>query len=95
MQFVLWSDFFAHLGHLLTQICIIVPRNCCAILRINYSTLVCDVLTAVLSCSEMCTLEIACSCFVSSPEHRVLVVSYCGRWMSVVIERRRPSTFIN
>jgi len=27
-------------------------------------------------------------CFISSPEHEVLMVSYCGQWLSVV--RRRP-----
>ena len=34
----------------------------------------------------------------SSPEHEVLMVSYCGQWLSVVRRRpscvvRRPSTF--
>ena len=29
--------------------------------------------------------------FVSSPEHEVLMVSYCGQWLSVVV--RRASTF--
>ena len=34
----------------------------------------------------------------SSPEHKVLIVSYCGQWLSVVRRRascvvRRPSTF--
>jgi len=37
-------------------------------------------------------------CFFSSPEHEVLMVSYCGQWLSVVRRRascvvRRPSTF--
>jgi len=27
--------------------------------------------------------------FISSPEHEVLMVSYCGQWLSVVV--RRPS----
>jgi len=36
--------------------------------------------------------------FFSSPEHEVLMVSYCGQWLSVVRRRatsvvRRPSTF--
>ena len=36
--------------------------------------------------------------FVSLPEHEVLMVSYCGQWLSVVRRRpssvvRRPSTF--
>jgi len=32
-------------------------------------------------------------CFVfSSPEHEVLMVSYCGQWLSVV--RRRPSCVV-
>jgi len=36
--------------------------------------------------------------FVSSPEHEVLMVSYCGQWLPVVRRRlscvvRRPSTF--
>ena len=35
---------------------------------------------------------------ISSPEHEVLMVSYCGQWLSVVVRRascvvRRPSTF--
>jgi len=30
--------------------------------------------------------------FVSSPEHEVLMVSYCGQWLSVV--RRRPSCVV-
>ena len=30
--------------------------------------------------------------FVSSPEHEVLMVSYCGQWLSVV--RRRPSSVV-
>ena len=35
---------------------------------------------------------------ISSPEHEVLMVSYCGQWLSVVRRRassvvRRPSTF--
>ena len=25
--------------------------------------------------------------FVSSPEHEVLMVSYCGQWLSVVVRR--------
>ena len=29
---------------------------------------------------------------VSSPEHEVLMVSYCGQWLSVV--RRRPSCVV-
>ena len=45
------------------------------------------------------------SSFISSPEHEVLMVSYCGQWLSVVRRRascdvrrpssvvRRPSTF--
>ena len=38
-----------------------------------------------------------CALF-SSPEHEVLMVSYCGQWLSVVVRRpscvvRRPSTF--
>ena len=44
-------------------------------------------------------------CIFSSPEHEVLMVSYCGQWLSVVRRRascdvrrpssvvRRPSTF--
>ena len=35
--------------------------------------------------------------FFSSPEHEVLMVSYCGQWLSVVRRAssvvRRPSTF--
>jgi len=36
--------------------------------------------------------------FISSPEHELLMVSYCGQWLSVVRRRvscvvRRPSTF--
>jgi len=36
--------------------------------------------------------------FISSPEHEVLMVSYCGQWLSVVRRRVscvvcRPSTF--
>ena len=30
--------------------------------------------------------------FFSSPEHEVLMVSYCGQWLSVV--RRRPSSVV-
>ena len=30
--------------------------------------------------------------FISSPEHEVLMVSYCGQWLSVV--RRRPSCVV-
>ena len=38
------------------------------------------------------------SSIFSSPEHEVLMVSYCGQWLSVVRRRvscvvRRPSTF--
>ena len=29
---------------------------------------------------------------ISSPEHEVLMVSYCGQWLSVV--RRRPSSVV-
>jgi len=32
------------------------------------------------------------SWFISSPEHEVLMVSYCGQWLSVV--RRRPSSVV-
>ena len=41
---------------------------------------------------------IDCLIFFSSPEHEVLMVSYCGQWLSVVRRRascvvRRASTF--
>jgi len=32
------------------------------------------------------------NCLFSSPEHEVLMVSYCGQWLSVV--RRRPSCVV-
>jgi len=37
-----------------------------------------------------------CHVLISSPEHEVLMVSYCGQWLSVVVRRvscvvRRPS----
>jgi len=41
---------------------------------------------------------LACVGVFSSPEHKVLMVSYCGQWLSIVRRRatcvvRRPSTF--
>ena len=33
-----------------------------------------------------------CFCIFSSPEHEVLMVSYCGQWLSVV--RRRVSCVV-
>jgi len=32
---------------------------------------------------------VKCAFIISSPEHEVLMVSFCGQWLSIV--RRRPS----
>jgi len=31
--------------------------------------------------------------FFSSPEHKVLMVSYCGQWLSVVVRQHLMLTF--
>jgi len=49
-------------------------------------------------CHFLFACSFVCEFVISSPELEVLMMSYCGQWLSVVVRRvssvvRRPSTF--
>jgi len=51
------------------------------------------VLTNLIASKHFLRLVFNVVCIFSSPEHEVLMVSYCGQWLSVV--RRRASCVVH